>query len=127
MNRERFFFAAGAILACLGVGAGAFGAHALKNTLAPDRMIQYELAVRYQMYHALALIAASHASVRWPSGAAHAAGYFFIAGTLLFCGTVYALAFGSPRWLGAITPLGGVSLIAGWALLAYAALRRVTG
>ena len=123
MSSERFFFAIGAALGCLGVIAGAFGAHALRDQLAPDRIAQFELAVRYQMYHAFALIAAGYASQRWPSSAAGAAGWAFIVGTLIFCGTVYALAFGSPRWFGAITPLGGLSLIVGWALLAYSAVR----
>lgn len=121
---DRVLFAAGALLGCLGVIAGAFGAHALRDHLAPDRLVQYELAVRYQMYHAFALIAAAWAAHRFPGATAHAAGWFFMVGTLIFCGTVYALAFGSPRWFGAITPLGGLSLIIGWALLVYAALKQ---
>lgn len=123
MSNERLFFAAGALLGCLGVAAGAFGAHALKDQLAPERLVQYELAVRYQLYHAFALMAAAYAVQRWPSSAAHLAGWMFVVGVLIFCGTVYALAFGSPRWFGAITPLGGISLIAGWALLVYSAAR----
>lgn len=122
MSSERLFFAVGALLGCLGVAAGAFGAHALKDQLAPERLVQYELAVRYQLYHAFALIACAYAVGRWPSGAAHAAGWLFIAGVVIFCGTVYALAFGSPRWFGAITPIGGLSLIVGWALLAFSAI-----
>lgn len=123
MTRERIFFAVGAVLGCLGVVAGAFGAHALRDQLAPERLVQYELAVRYQLYHAFALLAAAYALQRWPASTAGLAGWLFIAGVLIFCGTVYALAFGSPRWFGAITPLGGLSLIIGWALLAYAAMR----
>lgn len=123
MTHERIFFTIGALLGCLGVAAGAFGAHALKDQLAPERLVQYELAVRYQLYHAFALLAAAYAAQRWPASTAGLAGWFFTAGVLIFCGTVYALAFGSPRWFGAITPLGGLSLIVGWALLAYAALR----
>lgn len=122
MTNERLFFAAGTLLGCLGVAAGAFGAHALKDQLAPERLAQFELAVRYQMYHALALIGAAYAVGRWPSGTANLAGWLFIVGVLIFCGTVYALAFGSPRWFGAITPLGGLSLIFAWGLLAYAVL-----
>ena len=120
---DKLFFIIGAVLGCLGVAAGAFGAHALKDQLAPERLVQYELAVRYQMYHAFALLAAAWCAQRWPGGAAHAAGWLFIVGVVIFCGTVYALSFGSPRWFGAITPIGGVCLIAGWALLAWAALR----
>ena len=120
---DKLFFIMGAVLGCLGVAAGAFGAHALKDQLAPERLVQYELAVRYQMYQAFALLAAAWCAQRWPGGAAHAAGWLFIVGVVIFCGTVYALSFGSPRWFGAITPIGGVCLIAGWALLAWAALR----
>ncbi|MGQ0563036.1 MAG: DUF423 domain-containing protein [Gemmatimonadota bacterium] len=123
MSGERIFFVLGAALGCLGVIAGAFGAHALRDQLAPERLTQFELAVRYQMYHALALIAAGQAAQRWPSGAASAAGWLFVTGIVIFCGTVYALAFGSPRWFGAITPIGGLSLIGGWVALAYSALR----
>ena len=120
---DRWFFALGALLAGLGVAAGAFGAHALRDQLAPERLVQYELAVRYQLYHAFALIAAAWAVGRWPNSSAQIAGWLFVAGVLIFCGTVYALAFGSPRWFGAITPIGGLSLIAGWLALAWAALK----
>lgn len=120
---DKFFFAAGALFGMLGVIAGAFGAHALRDQLAPERLVTFELAVRYQMYHAFALIATAWAVNRWPASAAHIAGWFFIVGILIFCGTVYALSFGSPRWFGAITPIGGVCMIIGWGLLAWAALR----
>lgn len=123
MTRERIFFTAGALLGCLGVAAGAFGAHALKSQLTPERLLQYELAVRYQLYHAFALVAAAYAVQRWPASTAGLAGWLFMLGVVIFCGTVYALAFGAPRWFGAITPLGGLSLILGWALLAYSAMR----
>jgi uncharacterized membrane protein YgdD (TMEM256/DUF423 family) len=120
---DRWFFALGALLGGLGVAAGAFGAHALREHLAPERMVQYELAVRYQLYHAFALIAAAWAVQRWPESTANLAGWLFIVGVVIFCGTVYALSFGSPRWFGAITPLGGISLIAGWALLLWSAVK----
>lgn len=120
---DRSFVALGAFLALLAVAAGAFGAHALEGRLAPDRLDTYRLAARYQMYHALALLAVAWASTRWPGGATTAAGWLFVAGTVVFCGTLYALAFGAPRWFGAITPLGGVSFMAGWLALALAALR----
>ncbi|MGQ0815061.1 MAG: DUF423 domain-containing protein [Gemmatimonadota bacterium] len=123
MSTERWFFAAGALLGALGVIAGAFGAHALRDQLAPERLVQFELAVRYQMYHAFALLAVAYAVQRWPASTASLAGWLFLLGVLVFCGTVYSLAFGSPRWFGAITPLGGLSLIAGWVLLFYAAAR----
>lgn len=123
MSRDRLFFALGALAGALGVTAGAFGAHALREQLAPDRLAQFELAVRYQMYHAFALLAAGYAVNRWPASTAAAAGWAFVIGMLIFCGTVYALAFGSPRWFGAITPIGGVALIVGWLLLMYSALK----
>ena len=120
---DRTFFALGALLGCLGVAAGAFGAHALAERLAPDRLELFELAARYQMIHALALIAAAWAVQRWPSGTANTAGWLLFVGVLIFCGTIYALAFGAPRILGAVTPIGGLSLIIGWLLLAVAALK----
>lgn len=120
---ERTLFALGAVIALLAVAAGAFGAHALSTRLAPDRLATFETAARYQMYHALALIAAAGAAAKWPGSAASLAGTFFLAGIVIFCGTCYALALGSARWLGAITPIGGLSFMIGWALLAWAALR----
>jgi uncharacterized membrane protein YgdD (TMEM256/DUF423 family) len=120
---SKLFFVAGALLGGLGVAAGAFGAHALATRLAADRLELFELAVRYQLIHALALMAASAAAQRWPGSTSHAAGWLLLAGTVVFCGTIYALAFSGPRILGAVTPIGGVSLIAGWLLLAVAALR----
>ena len=120
---DRVFFAAGALIGCLGVAAGAFGAHALAERLSADRLELFELAARYQMIHALALMAAAWAAQRWPSGMTTAAGWLFVAGVVIFCGTIYALAFGAPRILGAVTPIGGLSLIVAWALLAASALR----
>lgn len=120
---DRTLFALGAMCALLAVAAGAFGAHALAARLTPDRLATFETAARYQMYHAFALIAAAWAAQRWPGSSAGTAGLFFLAGIVVFSGTCYALALGSPRWLGAVTPLGGVSLMIGWALLALAALR----
>lgn len=120
---DRLFFALGALIGALGVAAGAFGAHALEARLAPDRLELFELAARYQMIHALALLAAAWAAQRWPSGMTNAAGWMLLGGVLIFCGTIYALAFGAPRILGAVTPIGGLSLIIGWLLLAVAAIR----
>ena len=119
----RIFFAVGAISAFLAVAAGAFGAHALEGRLTADRLETFELGARYQMYHALALLAVAWATTRWPGGMTHTAGWLFVAGTVVFCGTVYALGLGAPRWLGAITPIGGLSFLGGWALLAWVAIR----
>ena len=105
------------------MAAGAFGAHALADRLAADRLELFELAARYQMIHALALLAAAWAAQRWPSALVTTAGWLFVVGVLIFCGTIYALAFGAPRMLGAVTPIGGLSLIGAWALLGVAALR----
>src|SRR5262245_50317137 len=119
----KLFFGLGAIFGLLAVAAGAFGAHALRARLTPDRLDLFELAARYQMYHSLALIAAAWAFEKFPGGASRASGWLFVIGILIFCGTIYALAFGAPRWFGAITPIGGLSFIVGWLLLAVAALK----
>ena len=118
---ERFLFASGAIAALLGVVLGAFGAHALRDRLTPDLLAVYETGVRYHFYHAFGLLAAAYAAARWPDGAATVAGWLFIAGIVLFSGSLYLLAVTNTRWLGAITPLGGVAFIAGWAALAWTA------
>lgn len=119
---ERGFFALGALSALISVAAGAFGAHALRERLAPDMRAVFETAARYQMYHALGLLAVAWAAGRWPGSTAALAGWLFVAGTVLFCGSLDLLALGGQRWLGAITPLGGLAFIAGWAALAWAAL-----
>jgi len=120
---DRVFVALGAISAFVSVAAGAFGAHALKERLAPDLLAVFETGARYGMYHALGLVAAGWAASRWPGGAAPAAGWLFLAGTVLFSGSLYALALSGVRALGAVTPFGGVAFLGGWALLAWTALR----
>ncbi len=114
------FLAAGALSGFIAVALGAFGAHALKRRLSDERRATFEIAVRYQMYHALAmaLVGLAHASP-----ARDAAGWLFLGGSAVFSGTVYALALGGPRWLGAVTPLGGLAFLGGWAALAWSALR----
>ena len=84
----------------------------------------FETGARYQMYHALALLGVGLAAGRWPGGAVTAAGWLFVAGTVLFAGSLYLLALTGTRWLGAVTPLGGVAFLAGWAALAWAAWTR---
>lgn len=121
---ERIFLLWAAIFGGLGVALGAFGAHALSERLTPNLLQTYETAVRYHFYHALALIAVVYAIGRWPqSPLPVAAGWLFVLGVLIFSGSLYLLAFTGIRWLGAITPIGGVALIAGWACLAVAAWR----
>jgi len=120
---ERLFFALGALSGCLAVAAGAFGAHALRGRLAADLLEVFETAARYQMYHALALLAVGWAVTRWPGGATTLAGWLFVAGTVLFSGSLYALSLSGQRWLGAVTPLGGVAWLAAWLVLALAVAR----
>jgi uncharacterized membrane protein YgdD (TMEM256/DUF423 family) len=120
---DRTFAALGAMLAGLAVAAGAFGAHGLRDRLAPDMLAVFETAARYQMYHALALIAVAWVTVRWPDGSASLAGWLFVAGIVVFSGSLYVLALSGVRWLGAITPLGGVCFLVGWAVLAWSIWR----
>lgn len=120
---DRTFAALGALSAGLAVAAGAFGAHALKGHLSPEDLAVFETGARYQMYHALALLAVAWAASRWPGPSVTAAGWLFVAGTILFSGSLYALALSGVRWLGAITPLGGVAFLTGWACLALGAWR----
>ena len=121
---ERFFFILGSIFGGLAVAFGAFGAHALKDRLTTDASSTFETAVRYQMYHALALLALTVAISRWPgSKLPNAAGWLFVAGIVLFSGSLYLLSLIGARWLGAIAPLGGVAFIAGWLCLALVAWR----
>ena len=117
----RIFFTLGGLLGFLGVGLGAFGAHALKSRLDAEMLATFEVGVRYQMYHALALLAVGWACTRWPGALVNASGWLFVAGTLVFSGSLYALSLTGMRWLGAITPIGGVALLAGWLCLAWAA------
>lgn len=117
------FWIAGCLLALTAVAAGAFGAHGLRDRLAEDLLEIFETGARYQMYHALALLAVAWASSHWTGSMTTAAGWLFIAGTLVFSGSLYLLALSGVRWLGAITPLGGVMFLAGWACLALAAWR----
>ncbi|HVL74408.1 MAG TPA: DUF423 domain-containing protein [Noviherbaspirillum sp.] len=120
---DRIFFAIGALSALISVAAGAFGAHGLRTRLGPDMLNVFEIGVRYQMYHALALLAVAWACTRWPHPATTASGVLFIVGTVVFSGSLYVLSLSGIRWLGAVTPFGGVALIAGWGCLAWAAAR----
>ena len=113
----------GALSGAIAVGAGAFGAHALRARLEPRMLEVFETAVRYQMYHALALLATGWVASRFPGSLATASGWLFVAGTLFFSGSLYAMVFSGVRALGAITPIGGVLFIAGWICLALAASR----
>lgn len=119
----RTFWMLGCVFGLVAVGAGAFGAHALRARLTPDLLAVWETAARYQMYHALALLVVALAASRWPAGGWSAPGWLFTAGIVIFSGSLYVLALSGVRWLGAITPLGGAALLAGWLLLALAGAR----
>ncbi len=116
---ERLFFSLGSISGALAVILGAFGAHALSARLTANLLDTFETGVRYEMYHALALLAVAFAISRYgSSGLLTASGWLFIAGTVLFSGSLYILSLTGVRWLGAITPFGGLAFIAGWLCLA---------
>lgn len=121
---DRRFLLAGAALAALSVAAGAFGSHLLQGRLDLDQMTIFEIAVRYQMYHALALLAVGLWMERDPGRLVEFSGWLFLAGILLFSGSLYVLVLTGASWLGAVTPLGGTSLLAGWICLAFAAASR---
>ena len=119
MSRQaRLFFGLAAVFALLAVGAGAFGAHSPRARVGPELLAVFETGVRYQMYHALALVAVARAADIRPARTVALAGWLFVAGILLFSGSLYALVFSGVRGLGAVTPFGGLSFLAGWACLA---------
>ena len=120
---DRVFFISGALFAFLAVGAGAFGSHGLKGRLSPDMLAIFDIAVRYQMSHALALLAVAWAATRWPGTPVNASGMLFIAGILFFSGSLYILSLSGTKWLGAITPIGGLALLAGWLCLIWGVLK----
>ena len=116
---DRFFFLFGAVAAFIAVALGAFGAHSLKTKLSADMLNIFEIGVRYQMYHALGLIAVAWATTRWPEANLNAAGWAFIVGIVVFSGSLYLLSATDIRWLGAITPIGGLAFLIGWAILIW--------
>lgn len=113
-----------ALFGGLGVALGAFGAHGLRDRLSPEMLAIFETGVRYQVYHALALIAVVVALIRWPASTLPAvAGWLFVTGIVVFSGSLYILALSGQRWWGAITPIGGVAFLGGWICLLIAAWR----
>ena len=117
------FLLLGGISGGISVALGAFGAHGLKTRLRPDRLETFETGVRYQIYHALALIVTAVLVTLFPASPYPvAAGWLFLAGTLLFSGSLYLLVFTNKGWFGAIAPLGGLAFIAGWVCLGLAAI-----
>jgi uncharacterized membrane protein YgdD (TMEM256/DUF423 family) len=121
---DRKFLALGALSGGIAVALGAFAAHALKARLDPQMLVTFETGARYQMYHALALLAVGCLAGRASNRLLAASGAFFVAGTVLFSGSLYALALTGTRGLGAITPFGGVAFLAGWLCLGLAARSR---
>jgi uncharacterized membrane protein YgdD (TMEM256/DUF423 family) len=121
---RRLFFFLGSLFGGLAVVFGSFGAHALKARLTPELVATFETGVRYQMYHALALLVVASVAERRPTdGLLGAGGWLFVVGILLFSGSLYMLTLSGIRWLGAITPVGGTAFIIGWFCVAVAALR----
>ena len=120
---DRLLTVVGAVSGAVAVTVGAFGAHALRERLSPEALATFETGARYHFYHVSGLLAAAAAAGAWPGqGArlARSAGWLFLAGTVLFSGSLYLLALSGARWLGAVAPLGGVAFIAGWISLAGA-------
>ena len=111
----------GALMGFVGVGLGAFGAHGLKGRLPAEMLAVFETGVRYQMYHALALLVLGALMSRLEGRAVVVAGWSFTAGILIFSGSLYALALSGVTMLGAITPIGGAAFLIGWIALAIAA------
>jgi uncharacterized membrane protein YgdD (TMEM256/DUF423 family) len=109
----------------LGVALGAFAAHGLKAILASDLLAAFETGVRYQMYHAFALFAAAWGFAHWRARLFAIGGALFVAGIAVFSGSLYLLAFTGMRWFGAVTPIGGLALLAGWLCLAWGAATKL--
>jgi uncharacterized membrane protein YgdD (TMEM256/DUF423 family) len=121
MSHAKTFIVAAGILGFLGVALGAFGAHALKDKLTPEQLARFETAVRYQFYHVFALLGVSLLSRAWPELNFAPAGWCFVAGVVIFSGSLYLIDLTGIRAFGAVTPVGGLLLLAGWAILAWEA------
>jgi uncharacterized membrane protein YgdD (TMEM256/DUF423 family) len=115
----KLFFSLGALIAGLGVVFGAFGAHALESTLTEDQLQTFQIGVRYQLIHGLALLAVALAGVHWPGTLLQLTGWCFVIGVTIFSGSIYVLVLADMKWLGMITPIGGMTMIIGWFLLAW--------
>ncbi|HBT33753.1 MAG TPA: DUF423 domain-containing protein [Pusillimonas sp.] len=122
---ERQLVILGALMMLIGVGAGAFGAHGLKRVLSADMLAIWQTAVLYQLVHALGIILIAALSTRIGGTLPGWSGLIMFAGIVLFSGSLYILALSGVKWLGAVTPLGGVAFIVAWALLMIAAWRHL--
>jgi uncharacterized membrane protein YgdD (TMEM256/DUF423 family) len=116
---SRFFLVSGAVLAGVAVAAGAFGAHGLEGRVSPDRIETFRTGVTYHMWHALALLFVGGWSLHDPGALTAWAGGCFLAGIVLFSGSLYVLVLTDTPWLGAVTPFGGVAFLAGWGLVVW--------
>lgn len=121
---DRLFGIAGALSGAMAVAAGAFATHSLRGLLSADALANWETGARYQMVHALALLFVAWLASQRPGRPAQVAGWAFIAGTVLFSGSLYLLSLTGARWLGAVTPIGGAAFIAGWLAIAWSWIRR---
>jgi uncharacterized membrane protein YgdD (TMEM256/DUF423 family) len=120
----KLFLLLGSLAGAAGVALGAFGAHALKARVAPDMLVVWQTAVQYHLWHALAVVAIGVVAIHLPASTPLKwAGWLMVAGIVLFSGSLYVLALSGVRWLGAVTPFGGVAFIAGWLLLTWTAMR----
>jgi uncharacterized membrane protein YgdD (TMEM256/DUF423 family) len=119
---DRTFLWVGALAGFIGVALGAFGAHGLRSRLSAEMLTVFETGVRYQMYHAIAILIVALAAARLDGWLIRAAGWLFAAGIVLFSGSLYALALTGVTTLGAVTPLGGLAFLLGWAALIVAGL-----
>ncbi|WP_370280644.1 DUF423 domain-containing protein [Pontibacterium sp.] len=117
------FLLIAALSGLIAVALGAFGAHGLKGYLAPYLMDVYQTGVQYQFYHTLALLVVAVLALREPGRALSVAGWSFTLGIVLFSGSLYLLALSGTHWLGAVTPIGGLAFLVGWAALAYSAIQ----
>lgn len=120
---ERVFVLSAAVLGFLGVAAGAFGAHGLQDRISAEMLAIWNTAAHYQLIHAVALLGVAWATSRFATRWATVAGWLFLVGVMIFSGSLYLLAITSLRWLGAITPIGGVAFLLGWLALAIAAVK----
>ena len=119
---DRTFLIMGAVAAFIGVGVGAFGAHGLRGRISPEMLAVFETGVRYQMYHAIAILVTAIAVSHIDGRLVRIAGWLFTSGIVIFSGSLYALALSGISMLGAVTPLGGLAFLAGWACLIIAAI-----
>ena len=119
MDRYTTWIIAGSFFAALAVIFGAFGAHGLKSKVSPEDLIIFETGVRYQMYHALGLVLLGLLGMSTSVSISQLPALFFVIGIIIFSGTLYLIPLTGIRWLGAITPIGGIAFIAGWFMLIY--------